>query len=38
LRRNWVTISGDAKLGGESFPDRKISIYPSVHIGYEVQL
>ncbi len=33
-----VTIAGDRMLGDEEIADRKISIYPSVHLGWEVEL
>lgn len=33
-----VKIGGDPMLGGDEFPTRPISVYPSIHLGYEVQL
>jgi hypothetical protein len=33
-----VKVRGESMLGGEKVPSRPISVYPSVHLGYEVQL
>ncbi len=33
-----VTIAGDEMLGDKEIADRKISIYPSLHVGWEVEL
>jgi hypothetical protein len=33
-----VNVGGDAMLGGDEFPTRPVSVYPSIHLGYEVQL
>jgi hypothetical protein len=33
-----VTVAGDEMLGDEKVAERKVSIYPSVHIGWEIEL